>query len=168
MPLPTTIAARRSIRSDAARRRWRVFAKALAIQPDYAEALNNRGTALVDLDRLDEALASYDAALALDPDYVEGHWNKGLLQLRMGSLAEGWADYEWRRRQDMWDPRDFAGPEWDGTAARGRRVLLYAEQALGDTLQFARFARTVAGAGADVILEVQPPLAKLMQTLQGA
>jgi tetratricopeptide (TPR) repeat protein len=143
------------------------FAKALAIQPDYAEALNNRGTALVDLDRLDEALASYEAALALDPDYVEGRWNKGLLQLRIGSLAEGWAGYEWRRRQDIWDPRDFAGPEWDGTAARGRRVLLYAEQALGDTLQFARFARTVAASGADVILEVQPPLAKLMQSLEG-
>ena len=59
-------------------------------------------------------------------------------------------------------------PALNGTARRrGRRVLLYAEQALGDTLQFARFARTVAGTGADVILEVQPPLAKLMQTLQG-
>ena len=105
---------------------------------------------------LDEALASYDAALALDPDYVEFHWNKGLLHLAQGSLAAGWAGYEWRRRQDSWEPRDFPGPEWDGTAAPGRRVLLYAEQALGDTLQFARFARTVAGAGTDVILEVQP------------
>jgi len=85
----------------------------------------------------------------------------------MGSLAPGWEGYEWRRKGESWEPRDFAGPEWDGTAARGRRVLLYAEQALGDTIQFARFARTVAAAGADVILEVQPPLAKLMQTLPG-
>lgn len=143
------------------------FAKALAIRPDYAEALNNRGSALAELDRPVEALASYDAALAIDPDYGECHWNRGLVRLRQGSLAPGWEDYEWRRRTDGWEPRDFAGPEWDGAAGPGRRVLLYAEQALGDTLQFARFARTVAAAGNDVILEVQPALARLLRTLSG-
>ena len=143
------------------------FAKALAIRPDYAEALNNRGSALAELDRPDDALASYDAALALDPDYAECRWNRGLVHLRQGSLAPGWEDYEWRRRTDGWEPRDFPGPEWDGAAAPGRRVLLYAEQALGDTIQFVRFARTVAAAGSDVVLEVQPALARLLQTLAG-
>jgi tetratricopeptide (TPR) repeat protein len=143
------------------------FAEALAIRPDYAEALNNRASALAELDRPDEAIASYDAAIALDPGYAECHWNRGLAHLRQGSLAPGWDGYEWRRRTDGWEPRDFAGPEWDGTAAPGRRVLLYAEQALGDTIQFARFARTVAAAGSDVVLEVQPPLARLLQTLTG-
>jgi tetratricopeptide (TPR) repeat protein len=143
------------------------FAKALAIRPDYAEAHNNRGSALAELDRPAEALASYDAALAIDPDYGECHWNRGLVHLRQGSLAPGWADYEWRRRTDGWEPRDFPGPEWDGAAVPGRRVLLYAEQALGDTLQFSRFARTVAAAGSDVVLEVQPALARLLQTLAG-
>jgi tetratricopeptide (TPR) repeat protein len=143
------------------------FAEALAIRPDYAEALNNRGSALAELDRPDDALASYDAALALDPGYAECRWNRGLARLRQGSLAPGWEDYEWRRRTDGWEPRDFPGPEWDGTAPPGRRVVLYAEQALGDTLQFARFARTVAAAGNDVVMEVQPPLARLLQSLAG-
>ena len=143
------------------------FAKALALRPDYAEALSNRGTALIDLDRLDEAMVSYDAALALDPRSVEFRWNKSLLQLRRGSLAAGWEGHELRRQRDTWEPRSFAGPEWDGTALPRRRVLLYAEQALGDTIQFARFARAVADAGNDVILEVQRPLAALMQSLPG-
>lgn len=143
------------------------FAEALAIRPDYAEVFNNRGAALAELDRPDDALASYDAALALDPAYAECHWNRALVHLRQGSLAPGWEDYEWRRRTDGWEPRDFSGPEWDGTATPGQRVLLYAEQALGDTLQFARFARTVAAAGSDVVLEVQPALAQLLQTLAG-
>ncbi len=143
------------------------FARALALRPDYAEALSNRGTALVDLDRSEEALASYDAALALEPDHADYRWNRGLTYFRLGDLARGWEDYEWRRKQDSWEPRDFAGPEWDGTAAAGRRVLLYAEQGFGDTIQFARFACAVAAAGADVILEVQPLLTRLMQTLPG-
>ena len=125
------------------------------------------GSALAELDRPGDALASYDAALALDPDYAECHWNRGLVRLRQGSLAPGWEDYEWRRRTDGWEPRDFPGTEWDGMPAPGRRVLLYAEQALGDTLQFARFARTVAAVGNDVVLEVQPALARLLQTLAG-
>jgi tetratricopeptide (TPR) repeat protein len=143
------------------------FAKALALRPDYVEALSNRGTALIDLDRLDDAMASYDAAIALDPNSVEDRWNKSLLQLRMGSLAAGWEGHEWRRKRDTWEPRHFLGPEWDGTTQPGRRVLLYAEQALGDAIQFARFARTVATAGNEVILEVQRPLVTLMQTLPG-
>lgn len=143
------------------------FAKALMIQRDYAEAFSNRGTALVELDRPEDALASYDAALALDPDNAGFRWNRGLVHLRQGSLAAGWADYEWRRRTDEWEVRNLSGREWDGAAAPGQRVFLYAEQALGDTIQFARFARTVAAAGSNVVLEVQPPLAKLLQTLAG-
>jgi len=143
------------------------FARALALRPDYAEAFSNRGNALIDLDRLDEAMASYDAALALAPGDVEYNWNRCLLQLRTGSLAAGWVGHEWRRKRDSWEPRSFSGPEWDGTAPPRRRVLLYAEQALGDTMQFARFARTVADAGNDVILEVQRPLAALMRSLPG-
>jgi hypothetical protein len=50
---------------------------------------------------------------------------------------------------------------------RGRTILLYAEQGLGDTIQFCRYASQVAALGAKVILEVQPPLKKLMQSLPG-
>ena len=143
------------------------FAKALALQPDYAEALSNRGTALIDLDRLDEAMASYDAALALDPRSVEFRWNKSLLQLRQRIARGGMGGPRVAPSARHWEPRSFPGPEWDGTALPRRRVLLYAEQALGDTIQFARFARAVADAGTDVILEVQRPLAALMQSLPG-
>ncbi len=138
------------------------FDLALSMRPSDAMTHNNRGVALNALNALGrhaDALASYDAALALDPQSVEHQWNKSLLQLRMGLLAAGWEGHEWRRKRDSWEPRHFQGPEWDGTAVSGRRVLLYAEQALGDTIQFARFARAVVAAGNEVILEVQRPLA---------
>src|SRR5262249_46972802 len=41
--------------------------RALAIRPDYAEALSNRGTVLLELNRFEEALASCDRALTVRP-----------------------------------------------------------------------------------------------------
>ena len=50
------------------------YDRAIALKPDYADAYSNRGTALKDLKRPEEALASYDRAIALKPDldYILG------------------------------------------------------------------------------------------------
>lgn len=143
------------------------FDRALEIEPDYMEALNNRGTALAELARPQEALASYDAALAIDPGYVDCVWNRSIVHLRQGAFIPGWHGFEARRRQPSWDPRHLSGPEWDGVARPGQRVFLYSEQGLGDTIQFARFARIPASMGMDVTLEVQVPLVKLIQSMSG-
>jgi tetratricopeptide (TPR) repeat protein len=45
--------------------------QAIALKPDHADAYNNRGVALQDLKRPEEALASYDKAIALKPDFAE-------------------------------------------------------------------------------------------------
>ena len=43
------------------------YDKAIALKPDYAEAHNNRGNALMDLKHPTEALASYDRRLRSSP-----------------------------------------------------------------------------------------------------
>ena len=64
------------------------------MRPDYAEALNNRGNALHELKRLDEALASYDRALALQPDYAEAFNNRGIALHELKRLDEALASYD--------------------------------------------------------------------------
>src|ERR1700730_3436490 len=49
----------------------RQFDIAVEMNPKDASAHNNRGAALGELQRLDEALASYDRAIALKADYAE-------------------------------------------------------------------------------------------------
>src|SRR6201998_945752 len=54
------------------------YDRALALRPDHAGALCNRGATLHELQRFDEALESYDRALALRPDYAgEVLYNRG-------------------------------------------------------------------------------------------
>jgi tetratricopeptide (TPR) repeat protein len=143
------------------------YDRALAMRPHHAEALSNRGGALQELRRFADALESYNRALEIRPDYAEAQWNKALLLLLNGSFADGWWGYESRRKMPGWTSRNFNGPEWSGNSLAGKRLLLYAEQGFGDTIQFARYAPLAAARGARVILEVQPLLKSLLRTLNG-
>ncbi len=144
------------------------YNRALALKPDFVEALSNRGNALMRLHRLDEALQSFDQAIALSPDYAEAHWNKSYVCLLQGDYATGWALHEWRWKSMLAaSQRHFAQPLWLGeTSIQGKTLLLHAEQGLGDTLQFCRYIWLIVDQlGAKVVLEVQPPLAALLQPL---
>jgi len=146
------------------------FDDALAIRPDWADAISNRGAALVNLNRQAEAIADFRRASAIEADHAEANCNESLAWLRLGEFRRGWAKYEsrWASREPALQRRTFAQPLWLGGAElRGRTILLHAEQGLGDTLQFVRYARLVARLGAEVILEVQPPLEILMSRIDG-
>ncbi len=146
------------------------YDRALALDPGQVEALANRGNALRNLLRCREAIASYERALSLDPDNAEAHANLGWTLLLTGDFARGWEEFEWRWRtkQMQAQRRDFVAPLWRGDASlAGKTILLHAEQAFGDTIQFCRYASAVAKLGANVVLEVQPSLQSLLSGLEG-
>jgi tetratricopeptide (TPR) repeat protein len=146
------------------------YDKALALRPTYVDALVNRGRALVSLGRLAEAVEADDHALRLRPDHPSAMLNKAITLLSLGDYAQGFSLYEvrWREAQMVGAQRHFAAPMWDGRdPLDGRALLLHAEQGLGDTIQFCRYATPLAERGARVILEVQPPLVSLLETLAG-
>ena len=64
------------------------YRRALALQPDYAEACNNLGFTLHCQGRLDEAASSYQRALALRPAYTEALVNLGNVLKTQGRLAD--------------------------------------------------------------------------------
>jgi tetratricopeptide (TPR) repeat protein len=143
--------------------------RAIAVQPASAVAHNARGSALAHLGRHAEALRSYQRAMELDPGYAEARWNASLGLLRLGRLSEGLALHEWRKRLPRpLGKRSLPGREWtDKEPLAGRTLLLYAEQGLGDTIQFCRYATLAARAGARVVLEVPAPLKDLLASVEG-
>ncbi len=145
------------------------YQDALALNPDFAEAHNNLGLARKEMGRLDEAVTCYRRALALRPDYAEAHYNLAAALLHAGAFEEGWREHEWRWRTPQMVPakRGFHQPQWRGEAGGGRTVLLHAEQGLGDTLQFCRYAPLAAARGWRVVMEVQKPLVRLLGGLAG-
>jgi hypothetical protein len=114
-----------------------------------------------------KALKAHEEAVERDPSHPGALYNLALTRLRLGDWERGWQDYEarWRFREVHRRPRTFEQPRWRGEALNGRRVLLHAEQGLGDTIQFCRYVGLVVARGGTATLQVQEPVERLMDSL---
>jgi tetratricopeptide (TPR) repeat protein len=143
------------------------YERALALEPDNVAASNNLGVVLVEQGKLQEAERRFDFALALQPGHAEAQWNLALIELLKGDYANGWRNYEARFRRRRNPRRGLLQPQWRGEPLNGARILLRAEQGLGDSLQFLRYIPLVQAAGGKVILEIPLRLRRLAEQLAG-
>jgi hypothetical protein len=141
------------------------FDAALARDPNFASAHHNRAVTLLKLQRLHDAVASCDRALALQADVARFQGTKAVALLQLGAFAEGWRLYEARKRtENPAGERNFTAPLWLGDSdIAGKIIFIHAEQGLGDSLQFTRYASLVAARGAQVVMSVQKPLLRLLR-----
>ena len=144
------------------------YDRAIALRPDFILALNGKAGSLTELRRIDEAFACYARALALDSEDANTRWNLALLQMLVGDFEAGWAGREARwKTGHMRDPK-FPQPVWSGDRSiEGKTILLYADEGIGDALQFARYIPMVADLGARVIAAVAGPTCSLISRLDG-
>jgi len=70
------------------------YDQALAINPDYHEALNNKGTALSALGQQEAAIACYDQALAINPDDHHALDNRGYALTKAGFYSEAISSFD--------------------------------------------------------------------------
>jgi Flp pilus assembly protein TadD len=146
----------------------RCFRAALRCEPEHAQAHNNLGVALEQQGKEEAAVASYRQSLRLQPGGADAHKNLALIGLLCGNFEEGWPRYEWRWKcPGRAGRRNFAQPRWDGTPLAGRTILLWAEQGLGDALQFVRYAALVRRRGGVVLVEAPPQLLPLLKSCPG-
>jgi len=147
------------------------FRRATQLRPDLAHAWTRLGGTLLQQNRPDEAIPCYRRALALDPRSRQAELNLLVALLTAGDFRQAWPAYEarWRLKPELrQSPAAQRAPLWLGGAdIAGATILLHAEQGLGDTIQFARYAPMVAERGATVLLEVLPGLRPLFAGMQG-
>ncbi len=113
------------------------YRKALGLAPDDAETYCNLGSVFEDKGQFDEALKFYQKALQINPALAEAHWNISLMLLLQGNYEEGWKKYEWRLLKKDARPSAFPQPRWDGRSLKGKKIIVSAEQGVGDEIMFA-------------------------------
>ena len=148
------------------------FDRALDLRPDFVRALINKAFTLSEMQRFDEAVMLYRHAKRIDPENAEPDWNVALIQLLNGDFEAGWAGREARWKvsslQGTANYPKFRQPMWLGEEnIEGKTILVCADEGLGDTIQFVRYAPMLTALGARVILLPQESLYPLLSGLPG-
>ncbi len=151
----------------------RIFLEeALRLEPAFPKARHNLANACLSQGDLESALTHNDAALACP---ITGDERQMMRMLRstilisLGRIAEGWEEYEARVHPDFEDVTLYQidAPRWEpGDDVRGKRMLVVAEQGLGDEVLFANVLEDlVADLGSEELLTlaVEPRLTPLFQ-----
>jgi len=145
------------------------FDRTLALLPGSITVLISKAAVLAKMLRLDEAFVVYAQAEAIDPGNADIVFLKSELQMLTGDFEAGWAGREarWKTRVTRGYP-NLSQPRWLGDGPiEGKTILVFADEGLGDTIQFARYIPMLAARGARVILWVDGLLSSLLSGLSG-
>ena len=142
------------------------YNKALLLNPNYAEVYTNIGVALLEKGMLEEAIEAHKKSIALKPDFVKAHHNLMFPLLNSGKLKEGLDENEWRWKTNelISSQRHFLQPIWDGKQSlNGKRILLWSEQGIGDTLNWSSCIPLISSQVKHCILECPKKLVALLK-----
>ena len=136
------------------------FDTAVSLDTDYSDAFANKGVTLSNLGLHREALIEYDKAVEKNKDNVNANWNKSLTELLLGNFNMGWNlyEYRWKTVGDGQYRYPHIEELYSIKNIRNKKILIWAEQGLGDTIQFSRYVPELIKLGARVTFEVQDVL----------
>ena len=140
------------------------YRKALGLQPDYDDAYANMGVCLKNIGKIDQAIKSFDKAISINPNHAKSHKNLSFIFLQKGMYEKGLDKYEWRWVTDelSGDRRYFEQPQWSlGQPLENKAILLWSEQGVGDTVNWASKANTIAERAGQCIMECPEKLIPL-------
>lgn len=144
------------------------YEEVLRREPTHADTLSNIGSMLLAQAKPEEAIPYFDQAISSAAEHYDARWNRALSLLSAGHYREGWEAYEVRLSRKNQHIQHNERPRWQGEEIAGRPILVWAEQGLGDTVQFLRFLQPLRDLGAEILFECQDrvlPLAACVPTL---
>jgi hypothetical protein len=143
------------------------FEAALVRRPDFLLALEHGAACAALLGDHERGMALIEGALRVAPASPNAHLIHASQLLRNGRYEEGWLEYEWRFETGSVLRAEIPRPRWDGGDLAGRRILVLAEQGIGDSIQFARFLPLLQHRGATVYFACTAAMAPLLARTPG-
>jgi len=143
--------------------------ESIEMKKEYHKVLNNKGLLLHTLGHIKDkkyfnlAKDCYDQAIKIKSDFADAYWNKSLTQLTLGEFAEGWKNYEYRFKIENGKPQFINIPRLESLKnLKNKRILIWSEQGLGDSIQFCRYIYKILDFGAKVTFDTSKLLTTLM------
>ena len=131
----------------------------LRIHPEHVGALNNLGSIAMRRGDHGSAEATYRRAMRIDPGRAVTRYNLAMTLLMRGEYGEGLDLYESRfealpelpTRSRALNERLQSRPQWRGEALGRKRLLVWAEQGLGDCIMMLRYLPSLRERGVDSV-----------------
>ena len=141
---------------------FKYFERAIALNPKYAPAYCNVGLMMLDLGEAELAITHYKYAITLNDQDPTFYHNLAFAYFAANRYGEGWDVF--RHRKLVKDVGGYTGkPEWEGQPLDGKKLLVTAEQGLGDEIMFASTMPDLSKEDSDITLQCDPRLATIYQ-----
>ena len=113
--------------------------RSILLEPQNSSLYFNRGSLFFQMDNIQAALENYNKAIEIAPDNTEASYNKSLLYLSQKIFDKGWDLLHWRsiNPKQPQQQLETSLPTWEPAKPEHRRVLIWAEQGVGDQVLFA-------------------------------
>ena len=137
---------------------------AISLFPDSANMWSNLGGIHGELKDIQKAMKCFQEALEIDPYFAPAHVDLAFAHHLLGEWQAGFKHYDWRFEYfeqmkyylNAFDQRK----RWNGKdSLEGKKILIYAEQGLGDCIQFMRFLPLL---NCDVTVHCPPTLNRVV------
>lgn len=138
------------------------FERAIELNPKYAAAYCNVGLMMFELGEPELAITHYKYAITLNDQDPTFYHNLAFAYFAANRYGEGWDVF--RHRKLVKDVGGYTGkPEWEGQPLDGKKLLVTAEQGLGDEIMFASTMPDLSKEDSDITLQCDPRLATIYQ-----
>jgi tetratricopeptide (TPR) repeat protein len=114
-----------------------LYREALGLDPSLGDARVGLAEAQIRAGHYAAARTTYEQVLAETPGNALARTGLGQLQVALREFVPGWTNYESRFGTDRVSRRAFPHPRWDGRPLEAGRLLIHAEQGIGDMILFA-------------------------------
>ena len=141
----------------------RILRDLVKSESENIHVLNNLGLALSDIKEVNESIKILEKAIEINNDFAEAHFNLARVLLMKGDYRRGWEEHEWRWKCRDFDSefRKFPYQVWSGEDIKGKKILVWSEQGIGDEIMFLSPLKQLISDGATVVLECSDKLVNI-------
>ncbi len=135
------------------------YRRTLELDPGNVSTLNNLAMIRQHECHYDDAQKNYGEALKNDPKNIAVRYNRSICSLVEGKLDEGWADLaatdaHWLPMHDERKNLPWLKCKlWDGSDLKGKKILVWGDQGIGDEILYASMVPDLIARGALVTIE---------------
>ncbi|MEP6146805.1 MAG: tetratricopeptide repeat protein [Nisaea sp.] len=142
-------------------RRW--FRRTITAQPRYAAPYSGLAELYYLEGDINACLNASEQAIALAPNDPQIQVRHSMRLLTAGHIKDGWRNFEWRLKRSDAVRRPGLPPRWQGEPLAGKRMLVCAEEGVGDEILYASMIPDLLSANASVVIECAPRLLEVFQ-----